>query len=500
MSSSPLIMTKHGPIQGTTHNGVRVWRGVPFARPPVGPLRFRAPQPPDTWTTARDATTFGPMAWQPRNMLGSVSFSSEPPPRQANEDCLTLNIYAPASDDRQRPVMVWIHGGAYYAGYAAQYDGSRLAANGDVVVVTCNYRLGPFGYLDFSDLAGGDGPFDSNLGIRDQIAALQWVRENIAAFGGDPQWVTIFGESAGGSSVINLLASPAARGLFRHAIAQSALPASVVDRATATAMATVYLKHLGIRPADVARVTKLPAEQLLGAIKGYMPESVATWTGTMAFSPMYGDDILPEAPLHALRAGVAGGVPLLIGTNHDESTLFQSPANLFPTTPPLIHKMFAHLGVTGEGAIIAAYQGYPEKSALMAITRDGLFRIPTIRAAEAQAEHAPTWMYRFDWSSPGLRWRGLNATHGIEIPFILDQLDSKTARLLTTFARRADVRALSRRMQACWVAFARHGRLDEDWLPYDPANGRYTLIFDAADRGERDPDSKQRQAWDGVFM
>ena len=501
MSSSTPIMTTYGRVQGTTHNGVSVWRGIPFAKPPIGPLRFRAPQSPDPWTTVRDATKFGPKAMQPKSMLGSVAFSSEPISSQpASEDCLTLNVYSPPADGNKRPVMVWIHGGGYYAGSSALYDPSRLAANGDIVAVTFNYRLGPFGFLYLKDIAGDSGAFDSNLATRDQIAALRWVRDNIATFGGDPQQVTIFGESAGGTSITNLLASPAARGLFQQAIAESPIPASVVDNSTATAMATAFLKHLGMAKKDAVQIATMPAEKLIAVVDAYMQECLNTWTGVMAFSPIYGDDILPEPPIQALAAGAAKGVPLLIGTNHDESTLFQSAGSAFPRTPPLIRKMLTRMYPDAMDHILAAYPGFPAKSAQLAISRDTLFRIPSICAAEAQAQHAPVWMYRFDWASAALRLRGFNATHGIEIPFILDQLDSRTARLFTSLSWKPTVHALSRRMQACWLSFARDGDPGQGWSPYDPAKGRQTMIFNSTDHVEQDPDGAQRQAWDGVLV
>jgi para-nitrobenzyl esterase len=500
--TSSQASTAHGIVKGTAQQGVSVWRGVPFAKPPVGKLRFRAPQPVEPWTGVRDAARLGCAATQPHSMMKLAAFSRDAMSVKYGEDCLTLNVYSPAADGQKRPVLFWIHGGAFFGGFGGQYDGSRLAREGDVVVVTCNYRMGPIGYLHFSDLGGE--VFDSNLGTRDQIAALQWVQENIASFGGDPANVTIFGESAGGSSVCNLLAAPAARGLFHRAIAQSPAAAHNHDRALAQELAEVYLKYLGIRKTEIHKLVDVPVEKLHVPFRAFVSHAVNDLLGAIPFAPLVGDDVLPQAPLEAIAAGSAKEIPLIIGTNRDEATLFvASVPPVMPTTPKRLDTWFRRKASHAKSRILAAYPGFPERRVLLGVVRDAIFTMPSVRMAELQAEHAPVWMYRFDWTSPVLRQLGMGATHASELPFVFDQFDSITGRLLTNFAAAGSRDALGKRMRQAWLRFARTGKPAADgedaWPGYHAERGRQVRVFNNADRIESDPSGHVRVAWDGVF-
>src|SRR6266480_5949943 len=244
---NPIVETRYGKVQGSEQGSLSVWKGIPFAQPPTGQRRFRAPQPPEPWTGVLDATKFGPMAPQvqeaPESMIGADRAVEQ---RPMSEDCLYLNIWSPGADQEKRPVMVYIHGGAFTLGSASDpwYDGTSFAATHNIVVVSLNYRLGILGFVYLKDLAGADANYTGNCGLLDQIAALEWVRENIAAFGGDPDQVTVMGESAGAISIGTLLGMPAAHGLFQRAILQSGAGSDLTTRSRATNVAQALLAKL----------------------------------------------------------------------------------------------------------------------------------------------------------------------------------------------------------------------------------------------------------------
>ncbi|WP_291040489.1 carboxylesterase/lipase family protein [Herbiconiux sp.] len=486
------------------------WKGIPFAAAPVGPLRFRRPQPPEPWEGTRPATRFGPMA--PQRVLKSMEVV---PGVGVSEDCLTVNVWAPAgAAPGSKPVMVWIHGGGYFQGSTAQrfYDGRNLASEGDVVVVSLNYRLGVIGFVDFTTVAesgettsasaaGESAAFDSNLGLRDQIAALEWVRENVAAFGGDPGNITLFGESAGGACVIALMASPLADGLFHRAIAQSAPVTSVYGRDRAAAVARRFLGIVGIEPADAHRLVELDPFALVDAGGELVHEVSGEVPGTLALAPMHGDDVLPEYPLTVFREGRAPRIPLIIGTNRDESSFFKlmrSP--LLPITPEAVKQMFLEIASDrpefedAAERITAAYPAYPRRSTPAEVSRDAGFRMPSIWLAEAHSRHAPTWMYRFDHATPLLRITGIGATHAAELAYVFGSFAPWGKDLVFRLGGRAEALRVSERMQAHWLAFARTAAPEPTWPPYDE-HARSTLIIDKDDSVEHDPDGVVREAW-----
>jgi para-nitrobenzyl esterase len=434
--------------------------------------------------------------------------------------------------------MVWIHGGGYFAGSTAQrfYDATTLAAEGDVVVVTVNYRLGILGFVDFSSLNPDAGSafrhgFDANVGLRDQIAGLAWVQQNIAGFGGDPGNVTLFGESAGGASVIALMASPLTTGLFHRAIAQSAPVTSVYGRERAATVARRFLDIVGIDPGDAHRLRELDPFDLVDAGAELVHEVSGAVPGTLAMAPVIDDEVVPEYPLTAFRDGHVPRIPLIIGTNRDESSFFKlmrSP--LLPITSDKVEQMFAEIAADNPGSpgfdeagarITGAYPSYPRRRTPAEVSRDAGFRMPSIWLAEAHSRHAPTWMYRFDHATPLLRVTGIGATHAAELAYVFGSFAPRGRDIVFGLGGRAEALRVAGRMRGRWIAFARGespelpGAADRDsadrdspdpdttgpgiepsvpWPPYDTEE-RPTLIIDREERVENDPDGEIREAW-----
>jgi para-nitrobenzyl esterase len=483
-----IAATRSGKIEGLEHDGVLVFRGIPFAAPPVGPRRFLPPVREAAWDGVRDATRFGAESAQAdtaiARMLGSNAAHS-------SEDSLYLNVWTPACDDAARPVMVWIHGGAYVFGSGAVpwYDGTRFAQHGDVVVVTINYRLGPFGFLHLADRFGDEVAGSGNAGILDQIAALEWVRDCIAGFGGNPDDVTVFGESAGANSVGTMLAKPAARGLFHKAIAQSAAGAWVSTRERAAKVAQRTIEKLGVH--DLESLRAVSQERLLAATPDFA-DITDDGIESLIWQPVVDGTTLPAVPLDAVAAGSAHGVCLLIGTTEHEMTLFQI---LDPTLKDLDDaqmterlRPWAH---DPEG-LLRAYRattpGATHQEIWLALTTDCVFRVPAIRLAEAQLAHGPAWMYKFTWEAPTFGGM-LRSTHALEIPFVFDNLDRNTVGITGNGPERQQI---ADAMHRAWIAFARTG--DPGWPAYDTER-RATMQFDAVSEVVDDPEREQRQAW-----
>lgn len=492
--------TTAGPVRGVRRGALLSWRGIPYAASPVGSLRFRAPEPPAPWSGPWDASRYGPVAPQPTSTLQGKQIDN---PGQ-HESCLTLNVLTPSGAGPARPVMVWIHGGAYSTGSSATplYRGERLVSAGNVVLVTINYRLGALGYLDFSRYSTSARWIESNLGLRDQVLALSWVRDNIAAFGGDPSRVTIFGESAGGNAVTTLMATPAAQGLFAQAIAQSPPPTSVYDATQTAHWAGAYARLLGGDPEDTPRVvsrltTADPSElvTVTSTLSAAVPDQMP---GSIALCPVVDGDYLPQHPVAAFADGSAARVPLLLGTNAREGTLFTKiPAlDILPTTEQRIEKMFRLTDPAARERVLAVYPDYPGKSTLAEFGGDLAFLFPTLAVVAAHSALAPTWLYRFDSSTRLLDLLGVGATHATELPLVFGEVTVGLERLFTALGGGRARRALSERMMRHWSHFAHHGTPGPDWPPY-LAPDRQTMVFDSTDRVRADLDRTKRLAWVG---
>jgi para-nitrobenzyl esterase len=486
--------TRSGPVRGTDNGQVKVWKGIRYGAPPVGDLRWRAPVAPDQWTDVADATAFGPVSPQPKSPIPLG------PGTRVDEDCLFLNVWAPSGADAgdTKPVMVWVHGGAYIFGSGSQplYDGQNLALHGDVVVVTLNYRMGVFGFLDLSGFESGDQRFDTNLGLRDVLLALHWVKDNIAEFGGDPAQVTLFGESAGGGIVTTLLTAPAAEGLFARAIAQSSPATSVYDSARAKTVAELVLDRLGVSAADARSV---PVAALVDASFHAFEHVPTTTPGTLAYAPTVDGDLVPDYPVKLARAGKSHPVPLIIGTNRDEAALFRwMKSPLMPIAPKTIKAMFDEIAseqpglqLPSEAEIGSAYSGIRTKALGLHVARDVGFRMPTVWFAEGHAQVAPVYLYRFDWTTPMLRLLRLGAAHATELPYVWGNLVMGAKDITFKLGGLKPGMAVSERMQDRWITFAKG---ESPWTRYDTTT-RATLVIDKEDRVADDLDRGIRAAW-----
>ncbi|MDT7755596.1 MAG: para-nitrobenzyl esterase [Mycobacterium sp.] len=485
---STVVQTASGLLRGTTEGGVNVWRGIAYAEQPVEGRRFLAPAPLEPWTGVRDAVEHGPLPPQGRSFVGG----GRDDPKIRDEACLTVTVWSPDVTGAL-PVMVWIPGGAfvYGAGQLQLYNGSRLAANGNVVVVNVTYRLGVFGGFELGDLGPG---FDDNLCLRDQLAALAWVRDNIAAFGGAPDQVTVFGESAGATSVLALLACPAADGLFGRAIAQSPALPLIADRETRARQARRFVEQLGV---GVGELKQLPQRALRRAAGVLQAESAAQ-SPVLAFGLTHGVELLPHHPIEAARVGAVSGVPLIIGTNSHEASMFAwVKPPMLPTTRETVDAYFDRTAPEAKARVLASYPDHPRRRALVAIGSDVMFGAPAWAFADAYSAHGPTYAYRFDHTTWTLRVLGLGATHGSEIVHIQHSYSSYLGRKLHPLGRRVQPK-VGRRMQRTWVNFATRG-LDADWPRYDTEHRRTRVIRSTRDDTVADPDGVRRSAWEGLY-
>ena len=489
-----------GQLRGVLRRGLRMWRGIPYAAPPVGDLRFRAPAPVVPWEGIRDAADFGPVAPQDRD----GQFAGPPTAVPMDEDCLTLNVIAPPAGERL-PVLLWIHGGAYSVGSSREVrrQGEALVRGG-AIFVNFNYRLGALGYLDFSDFSTPQRPLESNLGLRDQIAALRWVRENIASFGGDADNITLMGESAGANAVTTIMAVPSARGLFARAIAQSAPPDAVYTRAMTAQWAQEYVEVLTetvdnsstdstSREDAGALLVAARVEDLVRATTRMALESPDKHPGTIALCPVIDGQFLPERPLNAFMEGRAHPVPLLIGTNDREGSLFRGKRDILATTPPRIRAIFARTRKKARKAVKAQYPGLPARRPAADFGGDYAFWFPTVKVAERHSRFAPVYFYRFDIAPRLLRLAGFDATHGLEMFALFDLMDGAFGRGVGLLGGRLAFKRAGERMRRRWLEFAR-GEVPSDWPKYT-AGKRRTLIIDRVDRVEEDPRGDRRRAW-----
>jgi len=491
----PMVVLAQGRLLGSENDGILSFKGIPYAAAPFGVNRFAAPAPAPSWDGVRDAVEYGPTAPKPRYPSPIDRLLADPV--IAGEECLNLNVWTPAVDAERRPVLVWIHGGAFVNGSGAVsvYDGSTFARDG-VVCVTVNYRLGVDGFLVINGAP-------ANRGLLDLVAALRWVRENIAAFGGDPDGVTIAGQSAGAMSVTTLLSMPAAAGLFRRVIAQSGAGHHVLPEATAAKVTTALADRLGVQPtvegfAAVPVLELVAAQAALSASIAAAPNP-AVWgeigRNMIAFGPVIDGAIVRARPIDRLAQGVGIDIEVLIGSNDDEHALFLVPSGVIDfVTDEVLARVLTGVGADA-GGVAASYRlAEPAASPgeiLMAALGDWYFRVPAIRVAEARLIHdADTFVYEFGWRSPQFGGR-LGACHALELGFVFDNLDDASGEPL---AGSAPPQQLADEIHGAWVAFVKSGH--PGWAPY----GRLRTVrrFAVPSETAIDPHPTRRTAWDGV--
>ena len=492
-----IVDTTHGSLRGLRREGHLAFQGVRFARSPAGARRFLAPGPLEPWAGVVDAVAPGNAA--PQDPFVPRSFRAHQP---ESEDCLYLNVYTPAADGARRPVLFWIHGGGFSHGSGAQphYDGGPLAERGDVVVVTTNYRVGALGYLYLGAHGGPGWGAATNAGQLDQVAALSWVHENIADFGGDPGNVTIFGQSAGAVAVHALLAMPLATGLYAKAIAQSGTAARLAGTDTAAAVTTRYLERLGIPADDPGAVRTAAVADMLQAqgARG-------------AIAPVIDGDSLPQRPLAAVRDGIAAAIPLMAGTARDEQKLYVAADRPDIDEAELARQVAGFLprrAADRVADVIEVYRrsrsdrGLPagNHDLVDAVATASRFRMPATRLCEAQEAHQPqTFLYQVDWESPA-RGGTLGACHGIEIPFVFGTIGRTGDDRMSGSGEDAEL--LSHQMMDAWIAFARHGDPSHDGIGRWPAyerSGRHTMVFGRECGVQAAPFEEERAIWEAMM-
>ncbi len=489
----PVVTTTYGKIEGYEEDELKVFKGIPYAASTAGPNRWLPPRPPGSWGGVRQAKEFGPIAPQSEADIRRGLFLQESPPQ--SEDCLCLNIWTPGIDNGKRPVLFWVHGGAFSVGFGSQplYDGRWLAKRGNAVVVTINYRLGLLGFLNLYEVTGGRIPATGNEGLLDQIAALRWVKDNIAAFGGDPGNVTIFGESAGGMSCGCLLAMPEAMGLFHRAILQSGAASSVQSLDNARQSAERFIRTVS-PGGDLERLRSLTASHVVRIQEASFP--------MMSLVPTIDGKTLPSHPLEAIRHGASQDIPLLVGSNLDEWSITSlegmDPAILGLTEKKAaarLSEILQHVPRAMEAyRRIRAQADRPTTpgDVYIGIETDVCFRQPAIRLSEAKRKHrSRAFHYIFTWPSPMLRGR-LGACHAVELGFLFGTHNK------IFHGEGPAVDALSKRVQNAWLAFARTGDPScaaiGEWPPYGAR--RETMILGETCHVAGDPYREERQIWE----
>lgn len=524
----PHAVVRTGALRGAHEEGICIFRGIPFAAPPTGARRLLAPAPAACWEGERDATRLGAAPPQTVDALSELLGLTFDVPM--SEDCLQLNVFTPAPDAARRPVMVWLHGGAFAtgSGTAPGYSGHRIALRGDVVVVTLNYRVGALGFLHLEPFLGehGEPGAGANLGLQDQIAALRWVRDEIAVFGGDPERITVFGESAGAGSLVSLLAMPAAKGLFQRAIIQSAAPEGMLSADEGAERCLMLLEKLGIDAgtgtqddpgALLHALQQVPVERLLDAQNACLAAGPHR-TG-MFFAPVVDGVSLPRPPIEAITEGCARDVEILIGTTSEEMQLYSTVPGLGDFPDPILEQIVAsRVKAPAETASrvareairvyreeLTARNGPPSQQALFfALESDLSLRVPATTLAAGHARRQPaTFMYLFTWESPLPNGHGgtLGACHALDLPFTFGALEEESAGAFvgTHPPRDQAARLLSEQIRDAWVAFAREGDPSHPGLPSWPAylaEKRATMVLGEQCAVVAAPREAERAVWD----
>jgi para-nitrobenzyl esterase len=515
----PVVETANGKVRGFLNDGIFTFRGVRYGASTAGKNRFLPPQKPDPWTGVRDASSYGykapqtnpltrgaavPETEMTQILAGSDGFRVSPP---ESEDCLFLNVWTPGlGAAKKRPVMVWLHGGGFSQGASSDllYDGTNLARRGDVVMVGVNHRLNVFGYTHFGDLGHPQFAHSGNAGQLDIVAALEWVRDNIERFGGDPKRVMIFGESGGGAKVSMMLACPPAKGLFHSAVIESGPGLRMSERGPATKVAELLLSELGLSAAQLPEIQKLSTDKILSAyFSATAKYKGAGGLGNGPFSPVLDPEVLPAHPFEPEATRISEDVPVMVGWNKTESTVFSlGDPQIFSLNEEGLQKRITGLVGTDADALIKAYRReFPKLSPsgiYFYISSYSMMGSGSVKIAERKAAlgRAPAYLYRLDWETPIFNGKFLSP-HGLEMPMVFDNVDGGGFALT---GGGPEAKRLAAKMSEAWIAFAGTGNPNSrrsglpKWDPYDSAK-RSTMIFDNECRVVFDPQKEQREAF-----
>jgi para-nitrobenzyl esterase len=506
VSNQAIAATVSGKVEGIYQDGLYMFKGIPYAAPPVGKLRWLPPQPVEPWSGVRTAREYGAAA--PQNTMPIRPPGADVDILRQDESCLFLNVWTPGLDDARRPVMVWLHGGAFIigAGTEPSSHGGILAQRGDTVVVSVNYRLGALGFMNLKEATGGRIPATGNEGLLDQVGALEWVRDNIAAFGGDPGNVTVFGFSAGGMSIGVLMGMPAARGRFKKSIHQSGAANTVGPLDRAVKISQEYLKLLGQTGRDADALRALPVKKLLEAQLGLGMRLQQTEHVITPFQPIVDGEVVPEYPIKAIRKGSAKDVSTLAGTVLDEwkGLGAMEPGVRDIDEDGVTTRLARFVGAERVSGLIQAYrEARRQRGAatgpfdiLAAVQTDYMFRLPTIHLVEAQRDNGrPAYNYIFTYESP-LEGGIYGACHGLDRRFVFGTYNDPACGAGPVVAR------LSQNIQDAWLAFARSGdpstKALGKWPPY--GQDRLTMLLDRERRVAAAPFEDERRVWDALDM
>jgi para-nitrobenzyl esterase len=508
-----LVKTSNGPVRGVVENGVQTFKGLRYGAAPTGGLRFMPPQKPKPWTEVADASHYGAAAMQLN--AGGATSKQRPlvdkalheillPPddvRMQKEDCLFLDVWTPQLDGGKRPVMLWMHGGGFNYGSASwrAYDGHNLASKHDVVLVGVNHRLNAYGYLYLGDLdKSGAFATSGNVGQLDLVAALEWIRDNIAAFGGDPGNVTIFGQSGGGGKVSNVLAMPAAKGLFHRAIIESGARIKSLTRDEATKTTTAVFNALGIKPGNTKALQAVPAAKFTAVLNDMQAKT------PVQFGPVVDGQALPTHPFDPTAPAVSADIPVIVGCTKDEQSLYNTGQDWWGkiNEADALAKARATAGVGDKAdALFKAFKKLRPGDNPSYLFNDttsaaGAF-ISSVRLAERKADYkrAPAYHYVFQWGSPadgGI----MRAPHTMEIPFVFDNIDKAP----TYVGNAPSTRALADLTSQTWVQFAKTGDPNHAGLPHWPAydtKTRPSMAFNVQSKVMNDLEGEVRRILEG---
>ena len=498
-----IAVTSSGKVRGIVVEDIRIFKGIPYGASTSGKNRFMPPLRPAKWAGVRDALAYGPTAPQ----LVNAGAAANPNAPAQSEDCLVLNVYTPSLNGGKRPVMVWLHGGGFATGSGSgnTIQGANLAHSGDVVVVGINHRLGVLGQTYLGEALGAEFAASGSAGVQDIVLALEWVRENIGHFGGDPNLVTIFGQSGGGRKVATLMSMPSAKGLNHRAIIESGALLRLTTQEDAIRTTDLLLAELGLKPGQARELQSIPVEKLVAANDAVYKKFRMREPGMVESSPVVDGKIVPGHPWDPAAPKLSAQIPLLIGSTRTEETAYDRPTaeKLALDEAGLKERVAKRLGVSDPNPVIAAFRASNPKATpwdlYILIATDhprGAYTRELAKRKVLQAG-APAYVYRFDWETPEGGGH-MRSPHAVEIPFVFENI--KVAGAL--ISKMPEAFALSEKIAAAWVSFARTGNPNVQVLPRWPAYSvekRDTIIFNNESRVEQDPDHAARLAMEKVL-